>query len=67
MDQVTFNYQQDNDHRGDWDWDDKQRKDDDHNSGITVTFKLWEQSAPFCDFRNSEFLRQLSVGQDTSS
>ena len=54
MDQVTFNYQQDNDHGGDWDWDDKQRKDDVFNNEELMMMITIQESLPLLNFGSNQ-------------
>ena len=54
MDQVTYNDQQDNDHRGDWDWDDKQRKDDDGFNNEELMMITIQESLPLLNFGSNQ-------------
>ena len=54
MDQVTYNDQQDNDHRGDWDWDDKQRKDDDGFNNEEFMMITIQESLPLLNFGSNQ-------------
>ena len=54
MDQVTYNDHQHNDHRGDWDWDDKQRKDDDGFNNEELMMITIQESLPLLNFGNNQ-------------